>query len=116
MGIVKTEFTENLFSDNLHTQVLTYSSRQFHASLIEFDSSVVNALFAMEGNSVLRNSFIGENTALVYINGGVAHVRRNEFKYNGQLLGGEPLLMVKGDKEFYKHSHFPWQSYQLQEN
>ena len=44
-----------------------------------------NATLSIIGNVVQYNSFVGQNTALFYLNGGTAHIFDNNFSYNGFL-------------------------------
>ena len=57
----------------------------YKASLLEFDCQLQNALLELEDNLVARNQFFGEDSALIYINGGVASIIKNKFSYSGAL-------------------------------
>ena len=69
-----TEISNNYVSDNLNMQVLTYKSLQYKASILDYDCQASNATLGITGNTITRNQFIGEASALFYINGGIASV------------------------------------------
>ena len=57
----------------------------YPASLVEFRSSVIQSTFAFSENTVEYNSFVGANSALISISGGVFSITDNTFRYNGYL-------------------------------
>ncbi len=66
-------------------QVVSYASRQYKASILEFQCELDTANLAISKNKVIRNNFIGADSTFFYINGGIASVLDNNFSYNGKL-------------------------------
>ena len=86
---IYTEISNNLITDNLNIQVVTYEALKYKSSLLEFTCDIQNATLAMNNNEVTRNQFIGEDTTFFYIDGGVVLVADNNFSYNGMLTNKE---------------------------
>ena len=86
---IGTEISNNLISDNMNIQVVTYSALEYKASILEFDCKISDAALSINDNEITRNSFIGKKSTLFFINGGVASVNNNDFIYNGILTKTE---------------------------
>ena len=82
--------------------------KTYRASILDFDCYVSRATLEMNNNLVTRNQFQGLGSALIYINGGIAHVADNEFSYNGLLSQEEFISNDETFKRQYTRSEFPW--------
>ena len=78
-----TEIDSNTFRKNQHMQV-EHLDFTFKASLIQFKSSI-NAKLEIRGNLIEQNSFIGSQSALVSIEGGVMTIEDNVLRNNGYI-------------------------------
>lgn len=78
-----TNLEDNLFSNNRHFQVLTYSEHQFSASLVDYASNSYHNKLIIKANRVDNNYFIGPGSALFFINDGSSEVSGNFFQMNG---------------------------------
>ena len=78
-----TEIDSNTFRKNQHMQV-EHLDVTFKASLIQF-KSLINAKLEIRGNLIEQNSFIGSQSALVSIEGGVMTIEDNVLRNNGYI-------------------------------
>ena len=77
-----------------------------------------NSTLGITGNEITRNQFIGEASALFYINGGIALVEDNKFSYNGMLKKVQLVnnfTAIETKRQFYR-SKFPWEDYDFLES
>lgn len=81
-SFLKTKFESNIFEDNRHVQsiLVPYTYR---GSLIEFVSPIADVVFHFTSNIVRYNKFIGIETSLIAVDGGIIYIASNTLKYNG---------------------------------
>ena len=82
---IVTELSDNVISDNLNIQVVTFEKLRYKASILEFDCQQKEAHLNINSNTITRNRFIGKDGSFFYINGGIVSVSNNDFSYNGKL-------------------------------
>ena len=79
-----TKFVGNTFADNKSVQnEIIPASGKYWGSLIIFDSDIGRVTFIFRENLVSENQFIGTQTSLIYLTGGIFEIGENEIKNNG---------------------------------
>lgn len=112
---IETEISNNLISDNINIQVVTYIALEYKASILEWDCKVTKAVLSINDNEIIRNKFIGRKSTLFFINGGIASVNNNDFMYNGILTTTERSQSVANLEKEFSRSEFPWDDYSFTE-
>lgn len=96
-------FDGNHFLQNRHYQAQV-EGNTYTASLIVIDSDISSSKFTFKGNTVMYNSFIGEETALISVNGPIMRISNNAFTYNGKISPSEAAGQAYGVFRFvFKH-------------
>ena len=88
----------------------------YSSSILEYTCDIQNATIAINMNEVTRNQFIGLQTTLIHINGGIAQVADNNFSYNGMLTLNKIQKSVSDINRQYTRSLFPWEDYSFYES
>ena len=84
-SFMNTLIKSNSMLDNQHVQNILQTGQQYQytGSLIEFISTLSLVYIKIEENEVRYNSFIGESTNLIHIDGGIIKIKNNVLEYNG---------------------------------
>ena len=82
-GTYKLYIGSNLFDNNRNYQVVTFSSLAYQGSLFQLDCQLEFFQLILSYNLVQNNFFIGDQSSLFYINGGLVRIFENNFQYNG---------------------------------
>ena len=53
--VMLTELSNNLISDNINMQVVTYRALEYKASILEFDCQMPSAVLSINDNEIKRN-------------------------------------------------------------
>jgi len=80
-----TNIVENIFSDNLNAQVLTYATNRYKAGILEFDCFLPMVRLMISKNTISRTQFVGRHSTFFYINSGIAKIHDNSMSYSGLL-------------------------------
>ena len=97
LATLQTDIDMNEFKNNNHMQIVAIDIR-FYGSLIQFTSTIPRSQISISRNFAEYNKFIGIETALISLDGGVWNITENEFYYNGYLTekfnSGHPASVV----------------------
>ena len=68
-------FEGNLFKDNKNYQIFAFPHSLYHGSLVHFDCQIALVRLKFLENLVQYNIFIGTESSLFYINGGLIEIK-----------------------------------------
>ena len=78
----KIKFEGNHFAHNRNYQVIALKNLEYYGSLIELNCQIEYFKLEFSYNLVQYNQFIGQESALFYINGGLIDIIKNNFSFN----------------------------------
>ena len=78
-----TRIVNNTFYDNENYQLETFKSAKYKGSLLIFNCDITKATLEFSENDVQDMAFIGDDSVLIHINGGITEFNNNLFRYIG---------------------------------
>ena len=102
---------DNKFHHNENYQIVTFDSLQYKASLLEYICEIDATQLVFDDNTVEQMQFIGDASVLIYIDGGVATMQNNAFRYIGSLANEVINNTLSSVKFQYKKVYNPYEDY-----
>ena len=105
-------FGSNYFAHNRNYQVVSFASIKYFGSLFQLDCEIKHFKLSFAYNFVTNNIFIGDKSALFFINGGLVTIKENNFSYNGMTSNSfernypDSLLATRTSQAYWPYEQY----------